>query len=327
MATKRPERRAADRPRLRGARDRRRPAPPNRALALAATVALVGVLGWLSWLGLRGRPHVRDGSPSWSPDSKQLVFYSERGGRGDLYLMNADGSGVEQVTDTPEDEGSPVFSPDGRHIAFDSDREGNFEIFVLTLANQRLQRLTSDPGRDVSPAWSPDGSRIVFMSDRAKAQEFDVYAMNADGTGVERLTELGSAWFPQFASDGQRLAFHVGRDVHTLDLRTRALRRLTTAPADGMHPTFSPDGSTLAFMTSRGGRMEIFTMSATGGDATRLVATAAGGAIDPRWSPDGTRIAYVQVSEPTVSAAQQPEQTRAIYVVEVASGRVTRLSR
>ena len=66
--------------------------------------------------------------------------------------------------------------------------------------------------------------------------------MNADGTGVEQLTTTGSSWFPQFSPDGTRIALHVQRDVHVLDLATKTLRRLTTDPLNGMYPTWSPDG-------------------------------------------------------------------------------------
>jgi Tol biopolymer transport system component len=327
MPRSRPDRRAADRGTRRSGRERRRYAPPSRAIAFAGTLVVVAVLGYLSWLGLRSRAPVRDGSPSWSPDGKRIAFYSERDGKGDLFLMDADGGDVQELTTTPADEGSPAFSPDGQQIAFDSDRDGNFEIYVMTVASRRTRRLTTSPSRDVSPAWSPDGRRIVFMSDRAASPEFDAFTMNAEGGEVERVTTRDSTWFPQFSHDGRKLAFHVWRDVHVLDLETRVLKRLTREPADGMYPTWSPDGTRLAFMSSRGGKMEIFTMGADGSEPTRLVTAPSGGAIDPRWSPDGTRIAYVQVSEATTATTQQPDHSRAIYVVEVNSGRVTRLSR
>jgi Tol biopolymer transport system component len=165
------------------------------------------------------------------------------------------------------------------------------------------------------------------MSDRDSRPEFDVYRMNADGTRVERLTTGGTNWFPQYSPDGARLALHVGRDVHILDLETRRLRRLTTDPLNGMYPTWSPDGERLAFMSWRNGRTQLFTMNADGTEQRLLVSMPRGSAIDPRWSPDGARIAFVHVPEETVHDAQRPEQTRLIYTVELASGRMRRLSR
>jgi Tol biopolymer transport system component len=112
-----------------------------------------------------------------------------------------------------------------------------------------------------------------------------------------------------------------------MDLDTRAITRLTREPANGMHPSWSPDGARLAFMSWRNGRTEIFVMDADGQNQRPLVSTSSGGTIDPRWSPDGLRVVFVQVPESDATAAQDPASARAIYVVDVASGRVTRLSR
>ena len=84
------------------------------------------------------------------------------------------------------------------------------------------RQLTKHAGRDVAPAWSPDGSKIAFMSDRG-GKGFEVFVMNADGSGVEQFTTTGSSWFPQFSPDGTRIALHVHRDVHILDLATKTL--------------------------------------------------------------------------------------------------------
>ena len=299
----------------------------NRRIMLGAVAAGVLIVAAFSWYRL-GRPPVRDGSPSWSHDGSQIVYYSEQGnGSADLFVMRADGTSPRRLLETSYDEGGPAFSPDGTRIAFDTDRDGNFEIYVVGVDGTGLRRLTDDPGRDVAPAWSPDGATIVFMSDRSR-REFDIFRVNADGAAVAPVTGANSNWFPQFAPvDPPRLALHVGRDVHVLDLGSGALTRLTTEPNDGMYPSWSPDGSRIAFMSARNGPTEIFTMNADGSGQTRLVSMPTGSAIDPRWSPDGRRIVFVHVAEEQADDAQHEAQERAIYVVEVATGRLTRLSR
>lgn len=325
MSAPRPRqnRRASDQPGGRGNR------PPNSTPAfVGGGILLVFLTGWFAWQGWQRLEPVRDGAPSWSADGTRIVYYSEVNGHADLFSMNADGSDVQNLTDTPDvSEGAPALSPDGRYLAFDSDVDGNYEIYVRDLTTGTDRRITRSASRDVAPAWHPDGTELVFMSDRVSRPEFDIYRVNLDGSGLERMTSAPSNWFPQFSPDATRLAFHVQRDVHVLVLQTGQLRRLTNEPFDGMYPSWSPDGTQLAFMTSRNGRMEIFTMRADGSEPERLVTMPRGSAIDPRWSPDGSTIVFVHAVDSDPESEQAGEGTRAIYAVELATGRLRRLSR
>jgi TolB protein len=297
---------------------------------VAAALVLALLLGWLVWYGLGHRPPVREGEPNWSPDSQQIVFSATLpGAKADVWIMNADGTHAHAVVETPFDEGAPAFSPDGKQIAFHTDRDGDSEIYVMNVDGTEPRRLTHDPARDESPAWSHDGKRIAFMSNRDGRPEFDIYVMNADGSGVERATTEGLSWYPQFSLDDQQLLFQggLGRDVHILDFATRRVLRLTTNPQNGMYPTWSGDGSQIAFMTGRDGRQEIFTMNRDGSDQQPLVTMPTANAREPRWSPDGARIVFVQVPDETPQAGQATGQYRAIYTVELRTGKVLRLSR
>src|SRR5687767_10544350 len=168
-------------------------AQPRRHLWIGGGAALIAVAAAVWVFGVRTPPDAaaRDGSPAWSPDSRRLAFYSERGGDADIYVMDADGRAVRRLTSDKADEGYPSWSSDGRTITFDSDRAGNFEIFAMNADGSNVRRLTNHPARDVSAAWAPDGSAIAFMSDRDGG--FDVYLMDADGSNQRRATTTGTA--------------------------------------------------------------------------------------------------------------------------------------
>ena len=274
------------------------PLPPRtrRSVYLAAGAGLIALAAVAALVLARSQGDWKDGSPAWSPDGTRLAFYSERDGNAEIYVMNADGSGVTRLTNTKADEGYPAWSPDGRTISFDSDRDGNFDVFAMNADGTNVRPLTRHKARDVSASWSPDGSKIVFMSDREGG--FDAFEAAPDPAApATRITRTGTTWFPVFSRDGTTLAFHIGRDVHTLPAAGGELRRLTTDPANGMYPSWSPDGKRIAFMSWRNGKTEVFTMNADGSNQALLVSMARGDAIDPRWSPDGSAIAFVHMPD------------------------------
>lgn len=296
-----------------------------RVLFVGLIVAILGGFGWWYWRYATGGGVVHDSAPSWAPDSRHVIFSSEADGQSDLYVVDLAGR-ERQRLDTPGNEGHPAYAPNGNVIAFDTDRDGNDEIYTMRPNGEAQQRLTDHPGRDIAPSWSPDGRRIAFMSNRDNP-EFDVYRMDADGKNVQRMTTGGTGMYPQYSPDGSQIAMHIARDVHVLLLQSQQLRRLTYEPMNGMHPTWSSDGSQLAFMSWRNGRTELFTAKASGRDQQMLVSMPTGDAVDPSWSPDAGHIAFVHVPGGGGSDVRNADQQRIIYIVDVRTRRLTRLSR
>ncbi len=212
--------------------------------------------------------------------------------------MDVDGANRTRLTNHPADDGYPAFSPDGQRISFDSDRdEGSFEIYTMNADGSDVRRLTYNSARDVSASWAPDGSQIAWMSDRSG--RFEIWLMNSDGSNQHQFTDvaapsLGTHWFPQWSSNGEYLAFHVERDVHTVRTNGSDYTRLTVDPDNGMVPSWTPEGH-LVFMSWRVGTTEIYRMNADGSDVARLTHTEMGESIDPRVSPDGSKIVYTWV--------------------------------
>ncbi len=137
-----------------------------------------------------------DIDPSWSPDGSMVSFASSRAGARQLFVMNADGTNIRQVTDLNNMGGRNTWSPDGTQLAFYRGPQGERNIYVINVDGTGLVRLT-DGGDNLGPSWSPDGNWIVFTSFRDGNNE--LYVIHPDGTGLTRLTNSPiSDWQPRW---------------------------------------------------------------------------------------------------------------------------------
>ena len=249
-----------------------------------------------------------------------IAFHSDRDGDHEIYVMNADGTGVVQLTRNSASDGYPNWSPDGDRIAFHSDRDGDREIFVMNADGTGVVQLTRNSASDGRPNWSPDGGRIAFASDRDG--DFEIYVMNADGTGVAQLTRNSASddnarWSP----NGGRIAFASDRDgdreIYVMNADGTGAVQLTHNSASDGIPNWSPDGSRFTFNSYRvGNDGEIYVMYADGTGAVPLTDNRNydGGSI---WSPDGGRIAF----------ASDRDGDREIYVMDADGTGVVQLTR
>lgn len=253
---------------------------------------------------------VDDFEPAYSPDGKKIAFVSKRDGNPEIYVMNAETSGTPtRLTNNPADAGmatgfsdsQPTFSPDGKKIAYVS----GYDIWVMS-ATDGTGKTNLTPTaqgatnfQEADPAFSPDGKQIAYE------RQGDIYRMNADGTGQIDITKrLRTTNDPSFSPDGTKLALsarsqsfdRLGRyntDIVTLSLAPENLARdepvVTVLDANtfaDVGPAFSPDGTRIAFASSRSGTdFDIWTLPAGGGTAVSLTRSTATEDTSPDWGP------------------------------------------
>jgi Tol biopolymer transport system component len=247
--------------------------------------------------------------PDWSPDGRKVVFAKrvERSATAcrptgrcndEIYVIDADGTGLRRLTRNAVPDGRPVWSPDGRRIAFLRWRDGPaWDIYVMNADGSGQRKLTSAPGRQAEPAWSPDGEKIAFTAPAGHLGAADVFVINADGSGLHNVTDTQTTSFDlSWSPDGQQIAYIELRlpeprsPLYVVNADGTGKHPLTgTRPVDlGISPSWSPDGRTLAF-TGVGG---IYTVHADGTGLRKLTASR-GPNYGPTWSPDGRQIAFV----------------------------------
>jgi TolB protein len=210
--------------------------------------------------------------PNVSPDGTRIAFSSERAGDGmNIYVMNADGSGVKEVThNTDFNSFHARWSPDGKRILFQGFPA---DLYVVGADGTGQTHISNA----VMATWSPDGAHIAFMTSHDEGKTFEIHAMNADGSGETPLTKgPASDGLPAWSPDGKRIAFASDRtgkgDIYVMNADGSAVKRLTTDPAVDEWPTWSPDGTKIAFgrKAKQDAPGDIWVMNADGSSQVNL---------------------------------------------------------
>jgi Tol biopolymer transport system component len=242
-----------------------------------------------------------------------LAFQSDRDGNWDVFIIDADGSGLRALTRDGADDEHPVWSPSGDRIAFGSTRSGHGDIYLVNPDGTGLRRLTDHEAYEGAPSWSADGRFIAFEGERDGSSQ--LYRVDVETLRVERLTDsrrrkLG----PNYAPDGLQLAFMekglIWWQVAILNLRTERIRSLTEGSGN-CRPAWSPDGGTLAFVSSRESRKaDLWMTDVAKGTAWRVPSRPNAYNYDPAFSSDGETLAFAS------TVVRTPEQWD-LFVVDV----------
>ncbi len=189
----------------------------------------------------------------------RIVFVSESGPKDKrikkLAIMDQDGAGVRTLTNGKDLVLTPRFSPNKQEVTYMSFDGDKPAIYLLQLETGQREKVGDFPGITIAPRFSPDGQKVV----------------------MSLLQDDGSA------------------NLYTMDLRSRAVTRLTQSAAIDTGASYSPDGAQIVFESDRGGKQQLYVMSAGGSEPNRI-SFGDGSYSTPVWSPRGDLIAFTKQS-------------------------------
>jgi dipeptidyl aminopeptidase/acylaminoacyl peptidase len=244
----------------------------------------------------------------------------------DLYMVAWDGSRRIRLTSTPESsESQSRWSPDGRYLAFlasrgdDEEKKNGAQVWLLDRSGGEAQKLTDVKGGVSDYAWSPDSKRMVLVVD-----DFDPSSDPEKMEGWKRKTRPPIVIDRyHFKSDGGGYLTRLYSHLAIFDVAAKKADVLTSGAFDDSDPAWSPDGQSIAFVSSRApdpDRSEdadLYVIDARPAATARKVAASPGRVGGtPSWSPDGNWIACFQKDETKFSAYRQSK----LAVVPAAGG-------
>lgn len=231
--------------------------------------------------GIVDLPGLPGADAAWSPNGQRIAFEADPNGDGNLevFVADADGSNVRQLTDAPGADFWPDWFPDGHHLAFTSFRSGIPNIHVVNVDSLEVTALTDDGVfGSFQPDVSPNGREVVFM----RSPQFEpptIWKVDVGSLILTPLTLPGphEDTDAQWSPNGKRIVFSSNRggtyEIWSMDQNGDGVAQLTAAPGRDGNPTFSPDGQQIAWWKFRGGQGDIWVMNSDGSGAVNITNT------------------------------------------------------
>ncbi len=223
----------------------------------------------------------------------------------DLYIKSVSGRTHTQLTKDPGRDIMPAISPDGQYVAFSSDRHGDFNIYVLSMDGGQPMQITDSSDHELHPSFSPDGRQLVYCREASHSGRWEMWVVDLE---TRMQTFLAYGLFPEWnpAPAPSRIVFQRPRErgdwlfsVWTLEIvKGEAMHEteiISASNAATMHPTWSPDGKRIAFVTmvdpieqsSEPQQSDIYVINRDGTGRTNLT-NGQSFNLYPVWSTDGS---------------------------------------
>lgn len=253
-----------------------------------------------------------------------IAFVRQSNNCDDIYLVRTDG-GTTKLTKCPNWVGTPAWSPDAKTLAvsYIGPSDTRLKLALLKGTGGPVTTLTTGVGMSNSPAFSRDGSVLVFAGGDGGDDNLAIYTVPVSGGSATKLVGGGANgeandepdWSPttDVIAWARKAPMSQTFDVWSMTVdasghNPTAMTNLTNGQGSSRYPSWSPDGTKLAFASDRSGSWQIYVMDADGSNVVQL--TTSGNHSQPAWSPDGKQIVYTTGCTTAVCATSGPNGQR-----------------
>lgn len=245
---------------------------------------------------------------AWNPNGQKFLFaalpFDQEAESSDIYVMDANGKNMANLTQSPEHEGTAHWSPDGSEVVYARlTEECNSAVFVMDENGRNPQQLTFEPGLNAAPFWSPDGEKIVFLSERDGVRQ--IYTMDRDGNNVQKITDIQREFVgaPAWSPNGKWIAYGSGdKDswgLYRIGPEGRNESVIYESELGEMYclglfrPAWSPDSEELIYVDVQGDTSVGFIkVNIDGGIPKQLNIEGLNHLYSAVWSPDGDSLLF-----------------------------------